>query len=271
VTPGGASGSTGEPAPRPDGAADRSARERRSYDEGEVFAESARLHARFEHVFTGPNSAAAEARFAELVRRHARGARVLSYGCVRVGLLMPAVLAAVPRSVLVVDISIRELDEVRRQWGAPTAYAVMDGHALASRAGSFDLVVGRAIVHHLDVDAALREIHRVLAPGGVAAFIEPLRGNPLLAIGRLLTPRARTADELPLSAAQIRGGDRLFGASEHHFFNLASVPAGVVSSLVCTRPDNALTRAADRVDRALATTPAKYWMRSAVLAWRKTS
>jgi len=109
----------------------------------------------------------------------------------------------------------------------------------------------------------------VLAPGGLAAFIEPLRGNPLLALGRLLTPRARTSDELPLSAAQIRRGDRLFGASDHLFFNLASVPAGIMSSLTSGRPDNALMRAADRVDRALAATPAKYWMRSAVLAWRK--
>lgn len=248
---------------------DRATRERQSYDEGDVFAESAKLHARFEHVFTGANSAAAEARFAQMVRRHARGARVLGYGCVRGDLLMPAVLAGDPRSVLVVDISIRELEAVRREWGAPTRYAVMDGHTLAVPAGSFDLVVGRAIVHHLDVGAALREIHRVLAPGGMAAFIEPLRGNPLLALGRGLTPRARTRDELPLSAGQIRRGDRLFGGSEHLFFNFASVPAGVVSSLVFRGPDNVLMRLADRVDRGLATTPAKYWMRSAVLAWRK--
>jgi len=29
-------------------------------------------------------------------------------------------------------------------------------------------------------------------------------------------------------------------------------------------------RAADRVDRGIAKTPAKYWMRSAILAWRKS-
>jgi hypothetical protein len=42
-----------------------------------------------------------------------------------------------------------------------------------------------------------------------------------------------------------------------------------MSSVVFPNPDNALMRAADRVDRVIAKTPAKYWMRSAILAWRK--
>lgn len=248
---------------------DRTRREKHSYDEGDVFAESARLHSRFEHVFTGPNSRAAEAYFASLIRRHARGRRVLSYGSVRGDLLMPAVLAGGPERVLVVDLSIRELEAVEQEWGDRARYAVMDGHTLAVPSGTFDLVVGRAIVHHLVFETAIREIHRVLAPGGLAAFIEPLRGNPLLALGRLLTPRARTEDELPLSARQIRLADKCFGRSAHLFFNLASVPAGMLSSRVCSSPDNALMRGADRVDRLLAHTPLKYWMRSAVLSWTR--
>jgi hypothetical protein len=110
----------------------------------------------------------------------------------------------------------------------------------------------------------------VLAPGGVAAFVEPLRGNPLLALARLMTPRARTRDELPLSSAQLRFADHVFGSSRHLFFNLLSVPAGMMSSILFPNPDNVLMRAADRVDRVLANTPARYWMRSAILAWRKS-
>ena len=85
---------------------DRVRRERESYDEGEVFVESARLHARFEHVFTGANSRAAERHFAHLVREQAASRRVLSYGGVRGDMLMPAVLAARPQRLLVVDLSL---------------------------------------------------------------------------------------------------------------------------------------------------------------------
>jgi SAM-dependent methyltransferase len=183
---------------------------------------------------------------------------------------MPAVLAARPQRLLVVDISMKELEAVREEFGNRAGYSLMDGHALAVPDESFDLVVGRAIVHHLEYETAIREIHRVLAPGGLAAFVEPLRGNPLLALARVLTPRARTRDEAPLSATQLRLADRVFGSSHHLFFNLFSVPAGMMSSLVFTTPDNALMRVADRLDRILARTPAKYWMRSAILAWRKS-
>ena len=250
---------------------DRALREKQSYDEGDVFAESARLHARFEHVFTGTNSRAAEDHFRSLITGAAAGKRVLSYGGVRGGLLMPAVIAGGPQRFVVVDISKREIETVKREWGREADYSVMDAHSLAVAPESFDLVVGRSIVHHLDYEAAIREIHRVLAPGGLAVFMEPIRDNPLLRLARLLTPKARTKDEIPLSAAQIRSADDLFGSSQHLFFNLVSVPAGMISSFLFTSPDNALMRLADRADRVLATTASKYWMRSVVLAWRKST
>ena len=48
---------------------------------------------------------------------------------------------------------------------------VADAEALPFGDASFDLVFGHAVLHHLpDLDQAWREIHRVLAPGGVAVF-----------------------------------------------------------------------------------------------------
>jgi len=72
-----------------------------------------------------------------------------------------------------------------------------------------------------------------------------------------------------LSATQLRFADGVFGSAHHVFFNFFSVPAGMMSSVVFPNPDNALMRAADRIARVVATTPAKYWMRSAILAWTK--
>lgn len=62
----------------------------------------------------------------------------------------------------------------------------------------FDIVVGLAILHHLDIDLTCREIRRVLKPGGKAYFMEPLGHNPLLNLYRKLTPNLRSKDETPL-------------------------------------------------------------------------
>ena len=53
-----------------------------------------------------------------------------------------------------------------------------------------DAVWGNAILHHLDLAKAGRELRRVLAPGGVAVFCEPWGGNPLLAFARRALPSA---------------------------------------------------------------------------------
>ena len=42
----------------------------------------------------------------------------------------------------------------------------------------FDAVYGSSILHHLDLDAALAEAHRVLRPGGRVVFAEPNILNP---------------------------------------------------------------------------------------------
>lgn len=48
--------------------------------------------------------------------------------------------------------------------------------------GTFDAVVGVAILHHLEMSKAIREVYRVLAPGGRFAFAEPNLLNPYIAM-----------------------------------------------------------------------------------------
>src|SRR4051812_29418767 len=43
-----------------------------------------------------------------------------------------------------------------------------------------DVVLGIAVLHHLNVDAASREVHRILKPGGRAIFQEPVRDSRLV-------------------------------------------------------------------------------------------
>lgn len=68
----------------------------------------------------------------------------------------------------------------------------------------FDFVYGNGILHHVDFMQVRREVHRVLKPNGIAAFIEPLSYNPIIWVYRAMASSARTQDEHPLSAKDIR-------------------------------------------------------------------
>ncbi|HZR55261.1 MAG TPA: class I SAM-dependent methyltransferase [Terriglobales bacterium] len=61
---------------------------------------------------------------------------------------------------------------------------VMPGECMAFADNKFDLVFGNAVLHHLDIVSAAREIYRVLKPGGIAIFREPFGENRLLEWGR---------------------------------------------------------------------------------------
>ncbi len=100
---------------------------------------------------------------------------------------------------------------------------VMNAEELAFREGTFGVVVGTGILHHLDVRDAFREIARVLRSDGTAVFIEPLGRNPLINLYRALTPSMRSADEHPLGADDLRIATEYFGAVRCSFHNLTTL------------------------------------------------
>lgn len=246
----------------------RAANEKAEYNDGGVYARSARLHSRFSHVFLCPNAESAERAFHSALDDVARGAFVLDYGCFT-GRSIPPLLEYAPARILGIDISERAIVHAKAEHGALADFSVMDGHRLALTDESVDVVVGRAILHHLDFDVAIREIRRVLRPRGHAVFVEPLRNNPAGKLVRLLTPGARTRNERPLSRDQICRADALFGSSRHFFSGLASVACGMASSFVSEDPANAVMRLAHRLDLALGCSPLRWWMRMVVLHWTR--
>ena len=86
--------------------------------------------------------------------------------------------------------------------------------------GQFDLVVGKWILHHVDVDSGAREVARVLRDGGRGVFAETSGLNPLLLmarrrlVGRWGVARYGTHDEHPIERADLRLLRRHFSSVE---------------------------------------------------------
>ena len=92
---------------------------------------------------------------------------------------------------------------------------------------SFDTVCGTGILHHLDLAAGMREMVRVLKPGGRGVFYEPLRHNFFINLYRKLTPRLRSPDERALTRDEISIARRYFETVDltfFHLFGLAAIP-----------------------------------------------
>lgn len=243
-------------------------REKDAYDTDNVYARNARLQSRFSHVFSCRNTLNAEQYYRNQLSEAACGGVVLDYGCYN-GWLCPQLMDCNPKKVVGIDISEKGISEARKKYGHCAEYHVMDAHYIDFPDETFDLVVGRSILHHLDWETALNEINRVLKPNGKALFMEPLGDNPGAKLIRVMTPHARTNDEKPISKRQIEFANAIFGKEHHLFYNLTSVPAGMVSSLVFRNSDNFIMTISDKLDRMLCSFPIRYWMRSVVLSWEK--
>ena len=97
-------------------------------------------------------------------------------------------LAGQVRHATCTDISpgmISVLERNARRLGLDVTAVACDAEALPFADGSFDLVLGHAVLHHLpNLERAFEEFHRVLRPGGRLAFCgEPSRlGDQLASI-----------------------------------------------------------------------------------------
>ncbi len=176
------------------------------------------------------------------------GARVLDFGCGHG--MASVVLARRGARVTAFDLSPGYLQEARRRSAANDvggAFVQADGERLPFADASFDRVWGNAVLHHLDLTTAARELARVLAPGGLAVFCEPWGENPLLNLARRRLPypgKERTPDETPLRRRDLSKLRRVFPTLEVEGFQLLSMARRVL-------PNGRLVSALDWCDDLL--------------------
>jgi len=110
------------------------------------------------------------------------GQRALEVGC-GTGVSLEAA-ASTGADIVALDLSADLLAQARARVAAAGKVRLSLGNAeqMPFRDSSFDAAYGSSILHHLNIDAALAEVHRVLRPGGRIVFAEPNILNPQVAV-----------------------------------------------------------------------------------------
>jgi SAM-dependent methyltransferase len=163
----------------------------------------------------------------------APGCRALELGC-GTGVFLERV-AASGAKVSGVDLSSDLILQAREKTGHLPNVSLVLGNAelLPFRAGQFDVVYGSSMLHHVQLEVALREALRVLRPGGRIVFAEPNAINPqLLILFNVHSLRERfgvSPDELAFSRfrarAALRGAGFVHVTVEPYDFLHPSTPA----------------------------------------------
>ncbi len=225
---------------------DRIARERDFHNE--MYASDGSREEQAKYYWAISNGAAD---YKRMYQDLARGSDVLEYGCGDSRSFFT--LAPVVKSLQAIDISDKVIQRLKSEnIHDNVSLQVMDAMNLTFPEDSFDLIFGSGIIHHLETETAVREVARVLRPGGRAVFWEPLGLNPLFNIYRRLTPQARTPDEHPLAPKDIATLAEHLNLLEVRYYGLSTLAAVPLRN---RRFGEALLKLGRRVDRVLFALP----------------
>lgn len=125
--------------------------------------------------------------------------------------------------VIGIDISPKSIEKInniikKKDLDKQVKAFVMDAHNLKFENESFNAIIGSGILHHLIIEKAVYEIHRILKKNGKILFQEPLGLNPILNIFRKKTPHARTENEHPLMLKDFKLIKKYFQFNSQGFY-----------------------------------------------------
>lgn len=151
-----------------------------------------------------------------------RGMTVLELGC-GVG-YFTEFLAKSGANITANDISPDLLEVARKRVTAENvAFKIENAYDLSYKEQQFDAIIGSSVLHHLDVDKALKECYRVLKPGGFICFTEPNMLNPQIFMERNFKFIRKLAQVSPDETAFMRW-KLTKKLQEYHFTNIRIQP-----------------------------------------------
>jgi 2-polyprenyl-3-methyl-5-hydroxy-6-metoxy-1,4-benzoquinol methylase len=114
-------------------------------------------------------------------------------------------LARSGADIIAIDVSPELLEIAKTNCSVSNVrYQIQNAYALSHSENMFDSVVGSSILHHLEVEEALREIYRVLKPAGTIYFTEPNMLNPQIAVQKNVRWIKRKLGDSPDETAFLR-------------------------------------------------------------------
>ncbi len=157
-----------------------------------------RTKGRFENIFYKAIYNSNED-FFDFLRLNSKNSHVLDYGC-GVGNSLEKVVTFKPKKITGIDISEVSIEKAKKISTSNSNIELLVDNCEKTKfkENTFDLVYGTGILHHLNIELCLKEIKRILKPGGKFLFIEPLGTNQFINLYRRLTPNSRSFDEHPL-------------------------------------------------------------------------
>lgn len=169
-------------------------------------------------------------KFFRKLRNDVTNLRVLDFGCGD-GWLSIDTCKEGAAEVFGIDISKELIEKANSLAGEKglsnkVYFLKMPGENLTFLGNYFDLCLGSAILHHTDLNLAIKNIFRVLKPGGRAIFIEPLNQNIFLKRWRKLTPWRRSPVEKALVNDDLELIREIFPNAKFYFFKLISIFTG---------------------------------------------
>ncbi len=156
-----------------------------------------------------------------------KGADLLEYGCATgVTAFEWMKYGAKVTGIDISDEGIKKAKDRAKYEGTDIQFFQMDAENMYQfNSESFDIVTGKGILHHLDLEKAYSEIARVMRKNGRAIFIEPLGHNIIINLYRKFTPSLRTQDEHPLILSDLDKAKKYFGQVRIKYFHITTLSA----------------------------------------------
>ncbi len=133
-------------------------------------------------------------------------------------------LAGTNHTITAIDVSPELLELAKnRVKKKNVVFKIENAYATTFKDNSFDYIVGSSVLHHLDIESALKEFYRILKPGGGLMFTEPNMMNPQVAMERNIPFMRKLMANSPDETAFFRWPIKKI-LVKHGFSNVSAIP-----------------------------------------------